>query len=250
MLEYPPSRCVTARERCGWVFLLNPSILRHTHGGKNAEEEMLFDWLRTLLYFDKDPDASGGGTDDSSGDDADKKEGSAEDPNAGDDKDKAKAKEEKVYSKAETELIVEERLKRERKKAADEAEKARKKAEADALTKNQEWQKLAESRQTEIDDLTNAKTELEPFKDQAEKYKKALDSILAAQKKDLPKHIVELLEKMDPVEAMEYITKHAKDLGVKPSTYSETPDGKEKKVSDDDKKEAQKAADTVITRVF
>lgn len=216
---------------------------------------MLFDWMRLwkILYFDKDADSSGGGgTEDSAGDDADKKkDGSAEDQKAGDDKDKSKAKEEeKLFTQAQLDALIDDRLKRERKKAEGEAEKARKKAEADALKDNQEWQKLAESRQTEIDDLTKEKAELEPFKDQAEKYKKALDSILAAQKKDLPKHIVELLEKMDPVEAMEYITKHAKDLGAKPGTYRETPDGKERSLKDEDKKEAEKASGTVITRNF
>jgi len=59
-----------------------------------------------------------------------------------------------------------------------------------------------------------------------------------------------LIEKLDPVEAMAYITEHAEELGAKPSTYSETPDGKEKKVTDDDKKEAQKASTSVITRSF
>jgi small-conductance mechanosensitive channel len=213
---------------------------------------MLFDWLRKYLYFDKDPDAGGGGQ---------KDDQKTDDSAGGEDAEKAGKKKEKVADitfTAEQQALVDQKIgearTKEREKAKGELEaetaKAKKKADEEALKDKQEWQKLAEQRQTEIDDLTKAKTELEPFKDQAEKYKKALDSILAAQKKELPKHIVELLEKMDPVEAMDYITKHAKDLGVKPSTYSETPDGKEKKVSDDDKKEAQKAADTVITRVF
>ena len=213
---------------------------------------MLFDWLYKLLYFDKDPDAGGGGQ---------KDDQKTDDSAGGDDAEKAGKKKEKVADvtftteqQALVDLKIGEARTKEREKAKAELEaetaKAKKKADEEALKDKQEWQKLAEQRQTEIDDLTKQKTELEPFKDQAEKYKKALDNILAAQKKDLPKYIVELLEKMDPVEAMDYITKHAKDLGAKPLTYSETPDGKEKKVSDDDKKEAQKAADTVITRVF
>jgi len=216
---------------------------------------MFFDWLRTCLYFDKDPDASGGAQEDDP----------KTDDSAGGDPEKAGKKKKEVADitfSADQQAFIDQKIgeartkEREKAKAELEAEtaKAKKKADEEALKDKQEWQKLAESRQTEIDDLTKQKTELEPrlqaSEDQAEKYKKALDGILAAQKKDLPKHIVELLEKMDPVEAMEYITKHAKDLGAKPLTYSETPDGKEKKVSDDDKKEAQKAADTVITRVF
>jgi len=212
---------------------------------------LFYQWLRRGWFFEKDGAGAGGGTDNSAGDDAEKKkkDESAEDQNAGDDKSKDK-KEEKTFTQAELEQIVKDRLDRERKKAEGETEKARKKAEADALEKNQEWQKLAEQRQTRIDELETKTAELAPFKDQAEKYKKALDDQLAEQKKKLPKFILPLIENMDPVDAMAYITKHAEELGAKPQTYSETPDGKEKNVSDDDKKEAQKATSSVITRNF
>jgi len=221
---------------------------------KNTEVAMLFDLLRRWpirlgWYFDKD-EPGGGGTDDSAEGKADKKEESAE-PKAGDDKDKGKAKkEEKTFTQAELDAIIDDRLKRERKKADDATEKARKAAEEEALKKNQEWQTLAEKRATEIDTLTKEKTELEPFKEQAEKYKTALTAILEKQKKALPKFVLPLIEKMDPVDAMTYITDHAEELGATPLTYSETPEGKEKKVSDDDKKSAQQASTSVITRSF
>jgi hypothetical protein len=212
---------------------------------------MLFDLLRRGLYFDKDE--SGGGTEDSSGDDADKKkkEGSAEDQNAGDDKEKGKAKEEeKLFTQAQLDALIDDRLKRERKKAETAAELARKKAEADALEKNQEWQKLAEQRATELAALTQEKAELEPFREQAERYKAALDDQLKKVKERLPKYLLPLIEKMDPVEAMAYITEHAEEIGAKLETYGETPNGKEKKVSSDDVKEAQRASGSVITRNF
>jgi len=214
---------------------------------------MLFDLLRRSwfgLYFDKDESGSGGGTDDSAEDKADKKEESAE-SKAGDDKGKSKAKkEEKTFTQAELDAIIDDRLKRERKKADDATEKARKAAEEEALKKNQEWQKLAETRATEIDTLTKEKTDLEPFKEQAEKYRTALTAILEKQKKSLPKFVLPLIEKMDPVEAMQYITEHAEELGAKPETYGETPDGKERKLNDDDKQKSKEASTSVITRSF
>lgn len=208
-----------------------------------------YQWLRRGWFYQADV-GSGGGADDAAGDDPDKKK-FGEDPKAGIDPDKAKAKkEEKTFTQAELDQKVEERLQHERRKSEKDAEKIRQKAEADALEKNQEWQKLAEKRQTRIDELEKQSTELTPFKEQAEKYKAALDAQLTERKKTLPKFILPLIEKMDPVEAMQYITEHAEELGGKPDTYSETPDGKEKKVSDDDQKDAQKASGAVITRNF
>src|SRR3990172_4923861 len=136
---------------------------------------MLFDWLFSGLYFDKES-GGGSGTDDGAGDPADKKkEAPAEDPEAGDDKDKVKARDEKKFTQAELDQIVKDRLERERKKAEAEAEKARKMAEADALEKNQEWQKLAEQRQARIDELEKQSAELEPYQAEAKKYRAALE---------------------------------------------------------------------------
>ena len=132
-------------------------------------------------------------------------------------------------------------------KAEGEAEIVRKKAEEAALVKNQEWQQLAEKRAAELE---KQKTELEPFKEQAEKYKAALDAQLTKVKEKLPKYLLPLIENMDPVEAMAYITEYAEELGAKPLTYSETPEGREKKVNDEEKKEAQKASGALITRTF
>ena len=206
---------------------------------------MLFDLLRRGWYFDKDGGAGGAPGDGT-------EEDPAKDPSdAGDDKDKGKAgKDEKTFTQAELDQIVKDRLERERKKHEADAEKARKQAEAAALEKNQEWQKLAETRAQELADLAREKDELAPYKEQAEKYRAALDAQLAKAKEKLPKHILPLIEKLDPVEAMAYITEHAEELGAKLSTFSETPDPRQKKVSDDDKKEAQRASSTVISQSF
>ncbi|OGR31696.1 MAG: hypothetical protein A2139_07565 [Desulfobacca sp. RBG_16_60_12] len=213
----------------------------------------MFDLLRRWpismgWYFDKDEAGSGGKTDDSAEDKSDDK---TDESKAGDDQDKAKAKkDEKTFTQAELDQIIKDRLEREHKKSESAAEKARKDAEAAALEKNQEWQKLAETRATELAALAKEREELEPFKEQAEKYRTALDVQLAKVKEKLPKYLLQLIEKLDPVEAMAYITEYAEELGAKPNTYSETPEGKEKKVSDEDKQKSQKASADLVTRNF
>jgi hypothetical protein len=211
-------------------------------------DQLLRRWPISLgWYFDKDESGSGGKTDDSAEDKSDQKDESK----AGDDKDKAKAKkDEKTFTQAELDQIVRDRLERERKKHEADADKARKDAESAALEKNEEWQKLAEKRAQDLQALSQEKAELEPFKEQAAKYKKALDDQLAKVKEKLPKHLLPLIDKLDPVEAMAYITEHAEELGAKPQSYGETPEGKERKLNDEDKKEAQKASGTLITRTF
>jgi len=212
---------------------------------------MLFDRssLRRVvgLYFDKNDGGAGGTKPDDSAEDK-SKEKESDESKAGDDK--GQAKDEKKFSQAELDAIIDDRLKRERKKSEDAAEKARKAAEEEALKKNQEWQELAETRATELESLAKEKAELEPFKEQAEKYKAALNDQLAKVKEKLPKYLLPLIEKMDPVEAMAYITEHAEEIGAGPETYGETPKSKEKKVSDDDKKQSQKSVSDVITRSF
>ena len=200
-------------------------------------------------YFDKDESGAGGTTDDSAEDKSDDKSDDKKDKSkAGDEKTDPKA--EKKFSQAELDQIVKERLDRERKKSESAAEKARREAEEAALAKNQEWQQLAEKRAKDLEALTREKAELEPFKEQADKYKAALNAQLKTIREKLPDYLQEVVDKMDPVEAMDYITKHADKIGAKLSTYSETPEGKEKKVSSEDEKQSQQTSGSIITRVF
>jgi hypothetical protein len=59
--------------------------------------------------------------------------------------------EEKKFTQAELDAVITDRLKREKAKQEEAASAAKKKAEADALAENAEWQKLAEQRQAELD---------------------------------------------------------------------------------------------------
>lgn len=198
-------------------------------------------------YFDKDESGGGGQPDDSAEDASDQSDPSK----AGEGAENGKAgKKERLFTQAELDQHIDDRLKRERKKAEEAAEKARKKAEEEALTKNQEWQTLAETRSQEIATLTKERDELAPFKEQAERYRAVLDAQLAKAKERLPKHILPLIDKLDPVEQMQYLTDHAEELGTKPTTYSETPDPKQKKVTKDEEREGQRAVASVISRNF
>ena len=105
-----------------------------------------------------------------------------------------------------------------------ESEKAAKKAEEDAAARNGEWQKLAESRQAEIDNTAKRLAELEPYQTQAQRYKDALEKHLSGMTEKLPEHVKELLKGKDPVEQIEYLTKFGQALGVKNGVPPTPPD--------------------------
>jgi hypothetical protein len=120
--------------------------------------------------------------------------------------------EDKLFEYIEGKTWLKERLERERQKVTEAAEKAakaaREKAEADAAAKNGEWQKLAEQREGTIRELTQQLEKLTPWQDKAGKYEKALKAHLDTQRTGLPAHVLVLLDKLDPVEQLEYIAKN------------------------------------------
>jgi hypothetical protein len=123
-------------------------------------------------------------------------------------------------------LVGEARVKEREKAKADleaETSKARKKAEQDALKEKEDFKTLAEQREAEISELRKQLEELTPFKENSAKFEKALKDQLEAVKKSLPKHILPLIEKLDPIEAMQYIEEHRKELGAKLEHVPPTP---------------------------
>lgn len=144
---------------------------------------------------------------------------------AGDDKDKGKPTQPVTFTAEQqtaVDQIVKDRLAREKKNSEAAAEKVRKQAEEDALTKNKEFETLATTRQGKITELEAQVAELNPFKEQAEKYKSAIDGILKAQVEKLPKAIKPLVEKMDPLEKMKYLADNAKELNIEVIGVPET----------------------------
>lgn len=173
--------------------------------------------------------------------------GEGEDPPDAKDK-KEKPVDEKKFSQAELDAIVQDRLAREKKKQDEAAEKARKEAEEAGLLKNQEFQKLAEERAKTIAELEPFKEQLNGANETIERYKGALDKYLEAEKKDLPKHVLALLDKLDPVEQMEYIAANREELGKGPEGIPPSPNPKEKKLSDEELERARKEQGSLYSR--
>ena len=151
------------------------------------------------------------------------------------------------FTQADVDRIVKDRLEREKSARERATAKAKEEAEAAALKKNEEWQALAEKNEARASELLAKLGELEPLGDQVTRYKGALEKYLATEKKDLPKHVLVLLEKLDPIEQIEYLAANREDLGkagrfawqivegVPPS-----PDPKQRTLSDDEKEAARR----------
>lgn len=110
-------------------------------------------------------------------------------------------------------------------KEAGEAEKAR-------LAQQQQWEKLANQYKTEAEQLS-------PHKATAEKYGAALSRLLESERKPLPKHILSLLDKMDPAEQLEWIAEN-KTAVIQPLPNlngDASGRGKGKGMSDDQRRE-------------
>jgi hypothetical protein len=188
----------------------------------------MLEFLRKGVYFDQ---TDGGGsatgdstTDDSAGANENGDQAKTDADKTGNDKDNGKATKVTFSPEQQVELerVLKERLERERKKSETAAEKVRRQAEEDALTKNKEFETLAEQRKTKVGELEAQVAELAPLKDQVEKYKGAMETILKAQMAKLPKALLPLLEKLDPIEKMQYLADHAKELNIEVIGVPET----------------------------
>jgi hypothetical protein len=136
----------------------------------------------------------------------------------------SETKPEKTFTQAELDAIVKERLDR-AKSASEKAQaEAAKKAADDAAAKNGEWQKLAETRAAEIAIVSAKLGELETAKTQLAEYEAAIKLQADTAKKDLPAHILSLLDALPPVKQLEWLAKNASVLGQRPTqTIPGTP---------------------------
>lgn len=108
---------------------------------------------------------------------------------------------------------LKERLKREEEKRKEAAAKATADAEAKALEEKQEFQKLAEKQKGQLADLQKQADTIEPLNEQVARLTKALTGYRDADFKDIPAHLKPLLEKMDVVEQLEWLTANREQLG-------------------------------------
>ena len=141
----------------------------------------------------------------------------------------------------------------EREKAKKDSEahitKAKKEAEEKELLEKQEFKTLAEKREKELEELRNENVALKEAKEQGDKYKTALETSLKAQTDKLPKSIQALISKLDVLEQIEFLTKNAKDLGVKFENVDETPrdtDQKESEILEAQAKEVRKQVKNMV----
>lgn len=122
--------------------------------------------------------------------------GQAETPvNAGD----------KKFSQAELDALIAERLKRQ--KAAFEAQQQKQKDEAEqrTLTEQQQYKELAAKHEARV-------KELEPLQSEVETLRAIVQQQLDVAKKDLPKHITALLDKMAPADQLAWVVENRSAL--------------------------------------
>lgn len=119
---------------------------------------------------------------------------------------------EKRFTQADVDAIVKDRLDREKRKTEEAAERARKAAEQKALEEQGNWKQIAEQHQAEVAKL---QSEIEAGKQTSkdlDRYRSALKQHVEAQRKDLPDHIKKLLEKLDEVEQLTWLTENREAL--------------------------------------
>lgn len=113
--------------------------------------------------------------------------------------------------------IIGERLQRAREKWEAEAETAKKKAieqaEATRLEEQKEFQKLAEQRAAKVVELEGQVEQAASLQADLDRYKGALKQYVAAAREGLPDHLTPLLDALDPVAQLEYLTANAEALG-------------------------------------
>jgi len=176
--------------------------------------------LKKLMLMEADKGSGGNAadqkdppkTDDSTGD---------KDPNAGN----GEGTPEKKFTQQELDEIVKARLEREKKKAEEAAEAATQAAEAKALKDQEKYKELAEKFEKDLVDERTKLTELSTLPEKLERTEGALKKLLETQRKGLPDHLIKLLDKMDPVDQLEYIAENKDVLFKTSDAPPKTPKG-------------------------
>ncbi|MBX6755217.1 hypothetical protein [Thermorudis peleae] len=127
----------------------------------------------------------------------------------------------------EIDRIIAERLERERRKAEKERAEVERRAREKALAENQEWQKLAEERAARLAELEAELARLREADQRLQRYMAVLQRHIDTQMKAAPKLVQEALARLDPLEQLELLTKHADEIrprtGVPPTPNGGTP---------------------------
>lgn len=110
----------------------------------------------------------------------------------------AGASDDKRFTQAELEAIVKDRLERQKRASEAAKEKAEKEAAEKALKEQGEFKTLAEQRAAEVEAL-------KPKAEYAEQLEAVVRKLLDEQRKDVPKHIIALLDKLSITDQLDYI---------------------------------------------
>lgn len=133
----------------------------------------------------------------------------------------------KTYSEADVERIVKERLERQKRATEAQRQKEADLAEQQRLEAQQEYKQLAEQREKQLSDLA-------PQAEKAARYEEALTRLLQAELAPLPPAIKELLDGKNPVDALDWVTKHKAEL-TKPAALDINAGNKGASVSKQDR---------------
>ena len=137
------------------------------------------------------------------------------------------ANSEAKFTQADIDRIVGERLKRAEESAAQKSKEAAAKAEAKALADSQQFKELSEKQAARLLELETASGEtgkaIEQLNAERDRYRKALEENVKERKKGLGDHIISLLDNLDPVSQLEWLTKNWAKLGSNAGGPPPTP---------------------------
>jgi hypothetical protein len=117
-----------------------------------------------------------------------------------------------AFTQADVDRIVEQRLSRAKTKAEADAAKVKADAEQRALTEQGEWKTLAEQRAARLAELEPLTKQVETAKEEADRYRKAIAKYADDAKKAVPEHVRALLDKLDPIDQLDWLATNAAAL--------------------------------------
>lgn len=201
--------------------------------------------FNALTLFDKDGGGSGGNDNPENGNEQDGN------PTGSDVKTEAQ-KGEKLFSQAELDAKIAERLARAEAKQKADAEKARREAETNALKEQEKFKELSESQAQQLTAITAERdaaiAERDAAADTLEKYGKALNKILDTQKTAIPEHVKPLLEKLPLDEQYQWLADNQDKLKVEGVPATPRPDGQG--MSEEQRKQAEQQTNSMYRTKF
>lgn len=127
------------------------------------------------------------------------------------------ANNEAKFTQADVDRMIGERLKRAEESAVQKSKEAATKAEAKALADSQQFKELSEKQAARLLELETASGEtgkaIEQLNADRDRYRKALEENVKERRKGVPEHIGALLDALDPIAQLDWLTKNAAKLG-------------------------------------